>query len=87
MTTFTFGRHAIPDDQPAHNIFAFVCWMSAVVANRRGGRNSQYIQECASFIEDVLNKRLSVRDGLPTDYDWRPCAAVEAAEAMMEYDA
>lgn len=76
----------LPPDKPVAHIFAFVCLMATVVANKRGGRNSQYIRECADFMAEVVGRKLSIRDPLPAEYDWRPSAAVECAEAMMEYD-
>lgn len=87
MSVFTIDGVPIPDDQPVTNIFAFVPLMAAAVANRRGGKNSDYIAECSEFMADVIGRRLSVRDPLPADYDWRPASAAEAANAMMEYDA
>lgn len=79
------GRQIAPES-PAPNIFLFTAMMATVVANRRGGVNSQYLRECADFMTDVVGRVLSIRDPLPEEYDWRPAAAVECANAMMEYD-
>lgn len=85
------GRYILFDGKrlpevPAPNIFAFCAWMGAVVAAQRGGKTSDYISECADFMTEVVGKRLYVADPLPTNYDWRPSAAIECADAMLEYD-
>lgn len=82
---FYDGGVPVPDN-PVANIFAFCVFMAAAVASRRGGKTFDYIPECHSFMTDVIGKRLSVSDPLPDDYDWRPSAAAECADAMMEYD-
>jgi len=73
-------------DRDARTIFEFVAWMSARVAQKRGGKTSHYLSECADFMTEVVGRRLSVSDRLPKDRDWRPTAAIECADAMMEYD-
>jgi hypothetical protein len=83
---FSLGERTFPPDQPVASIFAFCSLMATVVAKRRGGKNSDYIAECADFMNDVVGRRLLTSDPLPANYDWRPAAAVECAEAMMEYD-
>lgn len=69
------------------NIFMFCVLMAATVAAKRGGTNTQYLRECSDFMREVIGRRLSVNDKLPDDYDWSAGSAIEAANAMMEYDA
>lgn len=83
---FLCDGRSFPNDKPVANIFTFCALMATVVAERRGGANSHYLSECAHFMEDVVGKRLSVRDPLPEQFDWTPPAAIECANAMMEYD-
>lgn len=83
---FVVKGSTVAMDSPLPNIFVFCTFIAAAVAARRGGKSSSYISECASFMEDVVGKRLSVLDPLPPDYEWTPNAAKECAEAMMEYD-
>lgn len=85
MIRFYDGGVPVPD-RSVPNIFAFCVLMAACVAARRGGRPSDYIAECADFMADVIGKRLSIRDQLPGDYDWRPSAAADCAHEMMGYD-
>lgn len=73
-------------DKDVPNVFCFCALMAVYTASKRGGRNWSHIRECASFVEDVIGRRLSVRDPLPLEYDWRPSAAVDLATEMMSYD-
>lgn len=83
---FTDAGVAVSAEHVCPNIFSFCAFMSAVVADRRGGQPSEYISECADFMTEVVGKRLSVADPLPDDFDWRVSAAKECADAMMECD-
>lgn len=85
MSGLTFDGKPIPE-RPAPHIVCFCIWMAARVVQKRGGKNSQYLRECADFMTDVVGKRLSIKDPLPSDYDWNPSTAIECADAMMEYD-
>ena len=83
---FTDAGLSVPD-RPVRTIVAFCAFMAARVVAVRGGKTSDHIAECADFMTEVVGRRLSVRDNLPSEFDWRPSAAVECAEAMLEYDA
>ncbi len=86
MTSFSIDGKPVADSYICPNIFAFCAFMAAAVAKRRGGKPHHYIRECYDFEKEVIGKALSVTDPLPADFDWRVSAAVECADAMMEYD-
>jgi len=87
MSGFRYAGQPIAGSVVCATIFSFVTVMAARVAAQRGGATSDHIRECADFMQEVVGRRLTISDPLPTDYDWSVAAASESAEAMMEYDA
>lgn len=81
------GHGPVPNGRKAHNIFVFCCWMAAVAAERRGGRTSDHITDCADFMRTAVGRPLSVSDQLPDEFDWTAASAQDCAMEMMEYDA
>lgn len=83
---FTISGVPVDIEQPCPTLLLFLACMAAVVASRRGGKGFDYLPECADFMNDVTGTDLRKAERLPRGFDWTPQAAIDSANAMLEYD-
>ena len=83
---FTVDGKPVPNGRVCPNIASFCAYMGATVAERRGGKASDYLRECHDFMTEVTRQNLSVSDPLPAAFSWTVADARDCATEMMEYD-